>query len=93
MFLFILTSDGGDGSYYPKFVLDPVVIAMLEAAYDRGVMDCENGYGVDGDGFHYEKINVPEGSTAESLGIPYYSLLTSESVAARFNFSEEDYES
>ncbi len=69
MKLYIFTADGGDGSYYPKFTLDPLVVLRLQQAYDEDKMNYENGIGVDGDGFHYETINVPDGSTSESLGI------------------------
>jgi hypothetical protein len=67
--LYVLVSNGGDGSYSPQFTLDPDLVARLEKAYEEGFMDCGNGIGCDGDGFHYETINVPDNSTPESLGI------------------------
>ena len=73
----VLISDGGDGSYHPVYVLDDLVIKHLQDAYDQGRMDYENGYGVDGDGFHYSTIIVPDDSTAASLGV---DLLTIDEV-------------
>lgn len=75
MKLFILVSDGGDGSYHPVYTLDPALIAKMKEAADSGKMDYENGYGCDGDGFHYDTIEVPDGSTAESLGISKYGFI------------------
>lgn len=69
MKLYVLISDGGDGSYYPQYTLNPELIEKLEDAHDRGTMDYENGIGCDGDGFHYSTIEVPDGSTPKSLGI------------------------
>ena len=69
MKLYVLISDGGDGSYYPHYTLNPDLIAKLEEADERGLMTYENGIGCDGDGFHYDTITVPDGSTPESLGI------------------------
>jgi hypothetical protein len=69
MNLYVLITDGGDGSYYPQYTLNPELIEKLEAAYDRGTMDYENGIGCDGDGFHYSTIEVPEGSTPKTLKI------------------------
>lgn len=66
--LYILVSDGGDGSYYPNYTFNPELIAKLEKAYDNGTMDYCNGIGCDGDGFHYETLTVPDECTAESLG-------------------------
>lgn len=66
--LYILIQDGGDGSYYPKFTLDPAVIAKMQASYDDGEYE---GPGFDGDGFHYSTINVPDDATYKSLGISY----------------------
>lgn len=67
--LYVLVSDGGDGSYHPQYILDSNIVFKLQRAYDKGIMDYENGIGVDGDGFHYSVIQVPDDATAESLGI------------------------
>lgn len=84
MKLYILIQDGGDGSFWPHFTLSDVLIKKLEKAYDKDLMDYENGIGVDGDGFHYTSVEVPDGSTAESLGI----RLMDESYADHFFSSE-----
>lgn len=67
--LYVLISNGGDGSYYPRYTLNPDLMAKLEEAADADKMDYENGIGCDGDGFHYDTIQVPADSTPESLGI------------------------
>lgn len=85
--LYILVSNGGDGSFYPTFVLDPEVIAKLEKAYEDGHMDYEYGMGCDGDGFHYETMNVPSDSTPESLNISVFGMQDFE------NMSQDWYES
>lgn len=71
MELFVLIADGGDGSYYPQYTLNPELIAKLQEAYDEELMDYETGIGCDGDGFHYDTINVPDNSTSETLGISF----------------------
>jgi hypothetical protein len=60
MKLFVLISDGGDGSYYPQYCTDQAVIDRLRQAFDADLMDYENGLGCDGDGFHYDTINVQD---------------------------------
>lgn len=67
--LFIFIHAGGDGSYYPRFTMDVELVAKLQKAVDEDRMDYENGIGCDGDGFHYEVLQVPVECTAESLGI------------------------
>ncbi len=67
--LYILISDGGDGSYYPQYTMNAELIAKLELAADEERMTYENGLGCDGDGFHYETLTVPDECTPESLGI------------------------
>lgn len=69
--LYVLVSDGGDGSYSTVFTLDAAWIARQEARYDND--DLEHGdIGVDGDGFHYSTVQVPLDATYESLGIHYH---------------------
>lgn len=69
MNLYMLINDGGDGSYYPVFIIDEEVLEEIQELEKRGLWDFENGFGCDGDGFHYTTLKVPEGSTAESLGL------------------------
>lgn len=73
MKLYILVQDCGDGSSILSFTTDTKLINKLQEAYDDGTMDYENGIGVDGDGFSYTTLNVPDDSTPESLGI--YSFI------------------
>lgn len=87
MKLYILVKDGGDGSYYPCYVLDVDVIVRLQELADTDVMDYENGWGVDGDGFHYSTINIPDGTTAADLGV---SVITMEDVDLRFGQEEDE---
>lgn len=67
--LYILIANGGDGSYYPKYVMDKKVIDRLQKAADNETMDYEFGVGMDGDGFHYATLNLPDECTPKSLGI------------------------
>lgn len=60
--LYVVVQDCGDGSFYPRFTFNEEWIdRMSEADYGE--------IGVDGDGFHYETLTVPESCTLESLGI------------------------
>lgn len=69
--LFALISDGGDGSYSVWFTMNEEFIAAHEERYDK--CELESGdLGVDGDGFHYETLTVPDECTLESLGIPIH---------------------
>ena len=68
--LYILTYDGGDGSYYPKYTFNKKWIDEMEEKHESGELDYEDGW-ADGDGFHYETLNVPNECTIQSLGIRY----------------------
>lgn len=67
--LYVLVSDGGDGSFHPHFTFNKEWIDEREREYE------ENGYtegiGQDGDGFHYTELTVPDECTLKSLGISY----------------------
>jgi hypothetical protein len=66
--LYVLVQDGGDSSYSVCYTMDPEVIEQRRVAYNND--ELEHGEpGVDGDGFHFSTINVPEDATYESLGI------------------------
>lgn len=67
--LFIIISDGGDGSYYPQYTMNEELIKKLDLAYDEDRMSYDSGIGCDGDGFHYDTLNIPDECTPESLGI------------------------
>lgn len=68
--LYVFVFDGGDGSYSTGYTMDSGLVAKLHAAEDDGRLDYDSGCGllIDGDGFHYDVLNVPESVTAESLG-------------------------
>lgn len=67
--MFVLIKDEGDGSYSPRFTFNTSLINKLSFAAEGNWMDSQNGVGVDGDGFHYTTITVPDDATYESLGI------------------------
>lgn len=64
--LYILISNGGDGSYYPHYTFNSDWIKLQEARTDY---DYEYDLGVDGDDFHYDTLTVPDECTLASLGI------------------------
>lgn len=83
--LFALVSDGGDGSYSTWFTMNEEFIAAHQERYDND--ELENGdLGVDGDGFHYDTLTVPDECTLESLGI----LSDAADVFALVEEEEED---
>lgn len=65
--LYVLISDGGDGSYYPQYTFNTELIQKLEKAAEEDRMNYENGIGCDGGGFHYDVIQVPVECTPESM--------------------------
>ena len=67
--LFLLVSSGGDGSYAIRYTFNEEWINAQEVAYSNDELDCEYDIGVDGDGFHYDTVLVPNECTLESLGI------------------------
>lgn len=69
MNLYVLIRGNGDGSNSLVYVIDPNVIVKMEQLHDDEIMDYDNGGYVDGDGFHYGCITLPDGCTPESLGI------------------------
>lgn len=64
--LYVLTHNGGDGSYYPHYTFSEALIDKMQAADEEGELDYSWS---DGDGFHYDFLTVPVECTAESLGI------------------------
>jgi 6-phosphofructokinase len=69
--LYLLVSNGGDGSYSINYTFNKEWIDEQQRRYDNDESDFEYDPGIDGDGFHYDVINVPEDCTLESLGIHY----------------------
>lgn len=76
--IFILIKNNGDGSGSLQFVIDETLIDAMHKANDLGLLDCENHAGVDGDGFHYTTLNVPETMTLEELGISEFQILNAQ---------------
>lgn len=81
MKLHILIKNGGDGSNNLTYIIDSQVIKACEKFFD----DSESEPGVDGDGFHYDTLNLPDGTTLESLGISKYSMLTKEDMLDEYS--------
>lgn len=90
MKLYVLISNGGDGSYYPNYTLRDDLIEAMQDAYNADLFDYDS-LGCDGDGFHYDTIIVPDGSTRESLDI---NLIEDdpEDLAYYLNLTNEDQE-
>lgn len=66
--LYVIISNGGDGSYYPTYTFSTKLIELLTRLHDEDKIDYETGYS-DGDGFHYSTIMVPDECTAASMNI------------------------
>lgn len=80
--LYVIIEDGGDGSSSVHYTFNQEFMADLQRRYDND--EFEHGdLGVDGDGFHYDKLIVPDECTLQSLGIRY-------DAAATFAEEEED---
>lgn len=80
----VLVSDNGDGSYCPKYTFNADWIAMMEEKDANGELDSTDP-GCDGDGFHYDTIDVPEECTLASLGI-------SDDIAEDYDDFDEDFD-
>jgi hypothetical protein len=74
--LYLLVSNGGDGSYSVNYSMSDEYIARQRERYNNGELDYEYDAGVDGDGFHYDTLKIPDDMTKEQLGI--YRLLEDE---------------
>lgn len=68
--LYVLVTDCGDGSSSANYTFDGELIKKLEALADKDLLDYDSGL-IDGDGFHYDELYVPDECTYESLGIFY----------------------
>lgn len=64
--LYILISSNGDGSYSTNFTFDSELIDTMRAMYYKGKLDDR---WIDGDGFQYTTLSLPDECTAESLGV------------------------
>lgn len=69
--LYVLVSNNGDGSYSANFTMNKKWIDKQQVRYNAGESDYEYDVGVDGDGFHYTTLTLPDECTLESLGIRY----------------------
>ena len=68
--LFIVIQDCGDGSSGLSYTLDEDLITYMEDNVDTLPDSFQSG-----DGVQVSAITVPEGSTYESLSIPWFSIL------------------
>jgi hypothetical protein len=66
--LYILVTDAGDGSYYLSYTFNSEWIEKVKDLYHQGKLEWDFP-GMDGDGFNYKVLTVPEECTLESLGI------------------------
>ena len=66
--LYVVVIDCGDGSYHPGYTFNSEWVLQQEQAAQNGELDFGSGM-VDGDGFHYDVLMVPECCTLQSLGI------------------------
>lgn len=71
--LYVVILNGGDGSFYPQYTFNKEWIDKIEKICNSRNWDYENileSY-LDGDGFHYSTLTVPDECTLESLGISH----------------------
>lgn len=68
--LFILVQDCGDGSFSPRYTMNETWIANQQEKYDNGELEYDS-IGCDGDGFHFDTLEVPDECTLNSLGISW----------------------
>ena len=66
--LFILVNDREDGSYDTSCTMNEPWIQSMQDKYEHREL-CYPSLGLDGDGFHYTVLTVPDECTLDSLGI------------------------
>lgn len=81
--IYLLVSDCGDGSYSISYVLDSETLTLMEKAYDEGLMDYD-APGVDGDGFSYRTMKVPEDWTALDMGLSEHCVHTYDEIMEKY---------
>lgn len=86
MKLYVMVSNGGDGSFYPQFTTDSRLIEILSKAYDEDRIDYDT-VGVDGDGFHYTVMEIPDNTDLSKLGV---RLLESKDFEHLMDSEEDD---
>lgn len=70
--VYLFTQDNGDGSSSIVAVSDPQVVSEIKELMDDDMWDFENGFGVDGDGFHYMTMYLPDELDLNTLGISFW---------------------
>lgn len=66
--LYVFARDNGDGSTSTQYTMNESWVLKMESLNDNGELDYDSGW-IDGDGFHYDTLTVPEECTLKSLGI------------------------
>lgn len=66
--LYLVIQNCGDGSNTIQYTFDETLINKMKEMYNKD--ELSDSY-MDGDGFHYDTLNVPDECTYESLGIHY----------------------
>ena len=64
--LYCLVGNGGDGSYSINYTMNEDYIKEQQRRYDCDESDYEYDLGIDGDGFHYDVLLVPDECTCGS---------------------------
>jgi hypothetical protein len=84
--LFLLISDGGDGSQSIQFSFDDELVGLMQDDHDFAVIG-ENW--MSGDGLQVTTIRVPDECTMESLGVSQWSVLDRANYVELFEQEEE----
>lgn len=66
--LYVLCSDGGDGSYSANYTFNKDFVDQLEQRDNDGLAE-HGDLGSDADGFQYDVLNVPDECTVDTLGV------------------------
>lgn len=87
--LFLLISDGGDGSQSIAFSFDAELVGLMQDDTDFNVIG-ENW--MSGDGLQVTTMQVPVECTMESLGVSKWSILDRANYTELFNPEEGEEE-
>jgi hypothetical protein len=85
--LFLLISDGGDGSQSIQFSFDDELVGLMQDDIDFAVIG-ENW--MSGDGLQVTKMQVPDECTMESMGISQWSVLDRNNYTELFNPEDDE---
>jgi hypothetical protein len=69
--LYVVVQDDMDGSFSPRFTFDRAWVLKAQKLHEEGKLKYDDIPGIDGDGFHYTTLIVPDECTLQSLGIKY----------------------